>query len=435
MRSDDPFDFESEDSKKTILIPNPDGRTRIINHSIKRRAIDSSSGSNSTDDDSAISSGLNPIIAAANPLLNIAFFLHKTIELTDLEALREFLEQGIAKFRKKLKTNRRSTEEITNASYALCSFLDECVASTPWGDREWGKQSLLIQFHKETFGGENFFLILDKLTNNPKESIDLIELMYICLTLGFTGRYAVMSEGTRKLTAYREEIASIIHKERRQYARDLSPNWKPDPFSRTDTFQFSSLWTFTSLCGLILLSIYLSFSYLLNAASDAVFKDIEIPIRTESFPLKPIEQQSWAYFLKEEIEAGLVFVRNEDDRSTVTLAGDGSFAPGSSSISEKFAPVLTRIAAALKSEEGQILIVGHTDNQPIRSLRFPSNWHLSKARAQSVMHFFATQGLTDNRLSAEGRAESDPVASNSTPEGRARNRRVEIVLIRPGKTQ
>lgn len=432
MKSDDPFDFESEDFKETILIPNPDGRTRITNHSIKRRTIDSSPGNNSTDGgDSAISSGLNPIIATANPLLNIAISIRNTIELTDSSALREYLEQGIAKFRKKLKADGRSTEKITIASYALCSFLDECVASTPWGDREWGKQSLLIQFHKETFGGERFFSILDKLTNNPKENIDYIELMYICLTLGFTGRYAVMSEGTKKLTAYREEIADIIRKVRGQYERDLSLHWKPDPVSRTNKFQLTSLWVFTSLCGLILLSTYLSFSYLLNAASDAVFKDIEIPVRTEAPPLIPIEPQSLTYFLREEIEAGLVFVRNEDNRSTVTLAGDGSFASGSSSISEKFAPVLTRIATALKSEEGQILIVGHTDNQPIRSLRFPSNWHLSKARAQSVMHFFATQGLTDNRLSAEGRAESDPIASNSTPEGRARNRRVEIVLIRP----
>ena len=75
-----------------------------------------------------------------------------------------------------------------------------------------------------------------------------------------------------------------------------------------------------------------------------------------------------------------------------------------------------------------MVISGHTDNQPIRSLRFPSNWHLSKDRAASAK-VLLSGAVKPERLAAEGRADTEPVADNSSAEGRARNRRVEITLL------
>jgi type VI secretion system protein ImpK len=86
------------------------------------------------------------------------------------------------------------------------------------------------------------------------------------------------------------------------------------------------------------------------------------------------------------------------------------------------------VALALKQVPGSVLITGHTDNQPIRSLRFPSNWHLSQARADSVRDLLAPV-VTLDRMKAEGRAESQPLDDNATAAGRARNRRVEITLF------
>jgi type VI secretion system protein ImpK len=76
---------------------------------------------------------------------------------------------------------------------------------------------------------------------------------------------------------------------------------------------------------------------------------------------------------------------------------------------------------------GQVLITGHTDSVPIRSARFPSNWHLSQERAKSVLQLLGDT-VAPARLSAEGRADSEPVAPNDTKENKARNRRVEITL-------
>ena len=98
-------------------------------------------------------------------------------------------------------------------------------------------------------------------------------------------------------------------------------------------------------------------------------------------------------------------------------------------ISPDFQPLLARIAEALNAVPGQIQITGHTDNQPIRSAQFPSNWHLSQERARSVARLLAEKGVSANRLRAEGRADAEPVAPNDTPVNRARNRRVEITLF------
>jgi type VI secretion system protein ImpK len=124
-----------------------------------------------------------------------------------------------------------------------------------------------------------------------------------------------------------------------------------------------------------------------------------------------------------------VQVRDLSDRSIVVIKGDGFFEPGSAVISDRVKPLLARIDAGLQATPGTVLVTGHTDNQPIRSLRYPSNWHLSQDRATAVKALLAS--VKPERIRAEGRADAEPVDANATPAGRARNRRVEITLILP----
>ena len=112
----------------------------------------------------------------------------------------------------------------------------------------------------------------------------------------------------------------------------------------------------------------------------------------------------------------------------MTLRGDGVFAPGSAEVSAQARGTFERIGAALNQVPGPVIVAGHTDSQPIRSLRFPSNWHLSKERAASVKALLAAQ-VKPERMTAEGRADTEPVADNGTADGRARNRRVVITLL------
>ncbi len=134
--------------------------------------------------------------------------------------------------------------------------------------------------------------------------------------------------------------------------------------------------------------------------------------------------------LKEEIEEGYIDVEVQEGRTIVRVREKGSFALGSADLDPDFIPVLHRLGEALANTPGEVVIAGHTDNLPISTLRFRSNWDLSAARAVSVAHELLRSGkLPPQRITVEGHADSCPVAPNDTPENRAKNRRVEIILV------
>ena len=199
------------------------------------------------------------------------------------------------------------------------------------------------------------------------------------------------------------------------------------------------LWVGFALAAALSLFVFLYLDWTLNRRSDPVFASIQAirakpPERVEIVEVTPPPKPPPApvprlsNFLSPEIAANLVSVADHGDRSVITIKGDGFFEPGSTAIEARFTPLLVRIADALNSVPGRILVSGHTDNVPIRTARFPSNWHLSKARAESVSQRLSG-GVDSRRVTVEGMADGEPLASNATPEGRARNRRVEITLF------
>jgi type VI secretion system protein ImpK len=116
---------------------------------------------------------------------------------------------------------------------------------------------------------------------------------------------------------------------------------------------------------------------------------------------------------------------------TVRMLEPGLFGPGSATPQSRFVPVIRCIASVIEPEHGSVTITGHTDNQPIRTLRFPSNWELSQARAETVAGIMAPLLSDRRRLNFEGRADSMPIAPNATSEDRERNRRIDVMLSRP----
>jgi chemotaxis protein MotB len=107
------------------------------------------------------------------------------------------------------------------------------------------------------------------------------------------------------------------------------------------------------------------------------------------------------------------------------------FGSGEATLKPQGRPLVDKIAKILGDERTHPIVVeGHTDSQPITGSQYPSNWELSGARASAVVRDFIAQGVLARRLSGSQFAAQEPIASNSTPEGRSRNRRVEIVLTR-----
>jgi type VI secretion system protein ImpK len=112
----------------------------------------------------------------------------------------------------------------------------------------------------------------------------------------------------------------------------------------------------------------------------------------------------------------------------IVLKADELFPSGSARLLARLEPVVLRVAEALDRVPGAVLVTGHTDDVPIRSARFPSNWELSAERARSVVQLMASKMRDTRRLRGEGLADSQPLMPNDTAVHRARNRRVTILL-------
>lgn len=121
----------------------------------------------------------------------------------------------------------------------------------------------------------------------------------------------------------------------------------------------------------------------------------------------------------------------ENERGIVVSIMDNIlFNSGSAELSEESKPILNKMAQLLKSVPNDIRIEGHTDNVPINTVQFPSNWHLSISRATNTAYYLMNnQGLTQERVSVVGNSEYKPIAPNDTPESRSLNRRVDIVIL------
>jgi type VI secretion system protein ImpK len=132
--------------------------------------------------------------------------------------------------------------------------------------------------------------------------------------------------------------------------------------------------------------------------------------------------------LKEEIAQGRVFVNEDDVSSAVTFKGDDLFAAGQAEVNPGILPLLDRIAAEIGKVPGAVQVIGHSDNRPIRTARFSDNHALSRARADRVARELQARGVLPSRIETLGKADSEPLADNATAAGRARNRRVQIVV-------
>jgi type VI secretion system protein ImpK len=293
------------------------------------------------------------------------------------------------------------------------------------------RESLLVSFYRETGGGEKFFLLLNKMAEQPGANIELLEFFYACLALGFQGRFRVLEGGKAQLEQTRERLYELIRRQRQHEDTDLSVRWKGIETKPRRVSGPLVLWLTVSACALVLAVVYLSYLFSLAGRSSGVKSELaqmKVKVALERVaPAKPVPPRL-SRFLAEEIARGMVAVYEDEQVSVVTLPGDGLFASGSAAVDRRYEPTFARVAQALNSVPGPVVITGHTDNKPIRTARFPSNWELSTERARSVLKVMSGTLADPARLRAEGMADSDPVAPNDTEDNRRKNRRVMVIL-------
>ncbi|MGR9116702.1 MAG: OmpA/MotB family protein [Gammaproteobacteria bacterium] len=158
----------------------------------------------------------------------------------------------------------------------------------------------------------------------------------------------------------------------------------------------------------------------------------EAPESEPVLPLAPSKRELLQQSLTEQLnQLGLdqtVAIKITEDYAQLEIQDKILFESSQSSLTGSGEALLQGLAPLLKQASGLIFIEGHTDNRPIKTPQFPSNWELGSARATSVLHYLTTQGLDSNRMRAVTYADTMPIADNSTPAGREKNRRVNILL-------
>lgn len=380
----------------------------------------------------------NPLLRAAGPLLLLLGRLRSSLSSAPPAQLLGQVTETIEAFEHEVRAAGAPAEQTRVAKYVLCAAADDIVQNIPGEDRHvWTQYSMLSRFFGERIGGVRFFEELDKAKADPSVNYDLLELMHACLALGFEGIHRTSSGGAANLQMIQRNLFETLRRVK-QPDPELSPRWRGQAVvSQVARFKVP-VWSVAAIAGLAVLGIYFVFRALLGGNAEAAASALlsvhpkgELGITRKVFsapppPLPPPAQQPKVCAAVQppitcQVTPNVIIVRLVD----ITL-----FEPGQAAVRDEFRPLIERIANVLESEGGAVKVVGHTDNVPIRTARFPSNVVLSQARAKAVGELLQTRLSKADRISFEGKGADVPIAPNATREGRAKNRRVEIVIQR-----
>jgi type VI secretion system protein ImpK len=378
-----------------------------------------------------LAGGRNPILQAAAPLLTIASRLQSTVVQADVASLRHQAMQEVRVFDDRLRTAAVTPEDALVARYLLCTFFDSAVLNTPWGAQsDWSGQSLLVMFHKEKSGGEKFFQILERISAQPARYIDLIELQYVCLALGYEGMYRIDERGKSRIAELQHNLHRMIREARSLRDEDLSVHWKGVEDRRNPIFRYVPWWIIAAAGAAVLAIAFVIYNVRLNTAAEPIKQALSQPSVKVEYTAPVARVNRLKELLEPQEQAGALTVEDFRDKTIVTLTASNLFRSGSAQVNAQHQPTLRAIAQALNEVPGKVVVIGHTDDQPVRSLQFADNFELSRERAVSVANLL--KGTIDNfgRVEWVGVGATQPrYQPVDTTQNRARNRRVEIVSV------
>ncbi|MEJ2681977.1 MAG: type VI secretion system protein TssL, long form [Gammaproteobacteria bacterium] len=373
------------------------------------------------------------LLSAAQPILGIVPELRQCTEDTDLKALRSTVNATLKRFQAQLRATVDTDTLREHSSYILCALIDETVITSPWGEHsDWSRHPLLSEFHGEAYGGERFFQILEHALQAPRAHTDLLEIIYFSLMLGFRGALRLDANGDTKVQQYCQEIYDLLPDTRRKQSHFSTDSPLLSTITLSRAWQsFTPLWIIVATLVLIAFCIHTYLHLSSTKKTEAVLYDLAHLVAPPAGPTlsdvtaRP-EVTHLTQRLAEEIQQGVLRVTEYTTHTEIALIDSQLFPSGSTDIAESAHPVLYKIAKVLEGLPGKIVVSGHTDDQDIKTPQYPSNWHLSLARAAAIVRYLEAQSTLSGRIVPEGRGADQPITRDGTPEARARNRRVVI---------
>ncbi|CTQ42075.1 type IVB secretion system protein IcmH/DotU [Roseibium aggregatum] len=388
----------------------------------------------------------NPISRAAAPLLLLLGRLHLTMTDAQFDQLMRDVYSAIKTFEKELRSAGITDDQIRSAAYALCATSDDIVQNLPSAGRhQWTQYSMLTQFFGQATGGVEFYQLLEKAKQDPGRNYGVLEVMHSCLSLGFYGKYRAIQGGQQGLERERRDLHEILRRVRPRPGDDLSPHWRGLELLQKRAGFSVPIWSVAAVAGALLLGGYVTLMLLLSSGSEvvagrasALYPSGPIELAREGYqpkpPPAPPPPEDAAIDTVSAQLAGIDGLEISQAGPAIMLRMRAQFDVAAATLRPEFQLLVEQVSQTLDQVEGEILVVGHTDSDPIRNNpRFPTNWHLSVERAKAVAAVMETVLQTPGRVQVEGRGADEPIAPNTSREGKALNRRVEVFLKPPAK--
>ncbi|HLZ96921.1 MAG TPA: type IVB secretion system protein IcmH/DotU [Steroidobacteraceae bacterium] len=428
-------DNDGTPRNKTLLRPQPggrgSGRPSAPGPSLGAMpSVAPAPGSPTATVEEFITRGGNPLVAAAGPLLMLGAAVGSMVYQADVEGLRRKAVESVQSFELQARAAGVDPNDVTVARYVICTFLDSAIFQTPWGGQNvWGARSLLMTFHNEAHGGEKFFTILERMRQDPARYLNLLELQYICLALGFQGKYRLEPNSRAVVQMLQDDLYRLIRARNPGIGAVLSSHWQGVKEPKARAFRLVPWWVVVAGAAAILLSVLIFLRSRLSDQAAPVVAALAVRGVDTGYEAPPPPAPSrLKQLLAEQEQRGELGVEEFGARTVVTLKAPELFQSGSTQIAAGQVPLFTAIGRALEAVPGRILVVGHTDDQPLRSFRYADNFELSRERAVAVAQLLKPSLSNFSRVEWTGLGSTQPrYLPASSPENRVRNRRVEIV--------
>jgi type VI secretion system protein ImpK len=217
-------------------------------------------------------SGINPLISAASPLLTTLSRLKESPVYENIDHLSTQLTHEITAFESAAYQHGFHSDVIAAGRYVICAALDEAILKTGWGNA-WGERQLLSEYHKELANSERFFVLLNRACEEPANHIELLELMYICMSLGFEGKYHSIENGKSDLEEITHTLYKTIRSQRGNVKKALLIQ-NHDERSRPKEKKHLSFGLISLTTFLFLTVIYFGFHYVLHLAAMPIFQQL-----------------------------------------------------------------------------------------------------------------------------------------------------------------
>ena len=396
----------------------------------------------------------NPLLAAAANLLILFGRLRTGMVEMQAEPLMQHVVAEIGVFEQNAVNAGADAMEAQIGKYALCGTADDIVQNLPGADRgRWIEYSMVAQFFQKRDSGVGFFQEAEKAMQAPGQRYQLLELMLVCLSLGFEGQYRTAPNGAMELSRIRASIYETLRRVVPRPDEDISVNWTAVPLSGTKRYGSIPMWIIGAVAAVVIVGSYAGLSTFINnqgndvartlnlmhpnVAQIRLIRSVAVAEEVEYVEYVPVVDTSQLERITEslavEIADGSVEIGEKGQYIFVRVGNALLFESGQAEVKEAFGPVAEKIAATLNTETGPIVVQGYTDGIPASGRgRYKTNLELSVARAEGVQTVLNSLITDPSRMSIDGRGEADPIATNDTREGQALNRRVEILVARNG---